>query len=98
MTLESSEKSKLITDPEGFCSVWCFLWVVLAVKHGPAIERDFYLQLKSENKSLKDVLRSFMKLIATKRDEWLAKKDLTIDKVLYEPVGDSSTLLSSLKF
>lgn len=83
--LESSEniKCKKISDPNGFCAVWCTWWIEMRLMN-KLVKRDkLALELiniiKLRNINFKDMIRNYSQKITTLRDEILEKNNITID-------------------
>ena len=83
--LESSEniKCKKISDPNGFCAVWCTWWIEMRLMN-KSVKRDkLALELiniiKLRNINFKDMIRNYSQKITKLRDEILEKNNIMID-------------------
>jgi len=85
-TMEIVDINKKIGDPNGFCGAWSLWWVYMRIKNENISREKLFIQLvkniKRNNLSFKNVIRSFSKLIIDLRDNLLKKVSLDINKWL----------------
>jgi len=85
-TLEIVDINKKIGDPGGFCGAWSLWWVYQRIKNENINRKKLFIQLvkniRRNNLSFKNVIRSFSKLITDIRDNLLKKVSLDINKWL----------------
>jgi ankyrin repeat protein len=85
-TMEIVDINKKIGDPGGFCAAWSLWWVYQRIKNENIERKKLFLQLvkniRRNNLSFKNVIRSFSKLIIDIRDSLLKKVSLDINKWL----------------
>ncbi len=81
-TLED-EKCKKISDPNGFCAVWCVWWAHQKIKNkkisSKILAKELINRIKLENKNFKNIIRNFSQKIVNIRDTHLQKYNITID-------------------
>jgi ankyrin repeat protein len=83
--LESLETSKCkrISDPNGFCGVWCIWWIYQRMNNikieGWKLATEIIKQIKFDNQSFKTIIRNFSKNITDIRDSFLSKQKLDIN-------------------
>jgi ankyrin repeat protein len=85
-TMEIVDINKKIGDPNGFCGAWSLWWVYMRIKNESIGREKLFIQLvkniRRNNLSFKNVIRSFSKLITDLRDNLLKKVSLDINKWL----------------
>lgn len=85
-TLEIVDINKKIGDPNGFCGAWSLWWVYMRIKNENIDRKKLFIQLikniRRNNLSFKNVIRSFSKLVTDIRDNLLKKVSLDINKWL----------------
>lgn len=83
--LESGEsvKCKKITDPNGFCAVWCVWWIEMRLINRKInrykLARELINIIKLKNINFKDIIRNYSIKITKERDNILEKNNITID-------------------
>jgi hypothetical protein len=84
--MEIVDINKKIGDPNGFCGAWSLWWVYMRIKNENISREKLFIQLvkniRRNNLSFKNVIRSFSKLIIDLRDNLLKKVSLDINKWL----------------
>jgi len=85
-TMEIIDINKKIGDPGGFCGAWSLWWVYMRIKNESINRKKLFIQLvkniRRNNLSFKNVIRSFSKVIIDIRDNLLRKVSLDINKWL----------------
>jgi ankyrin repeat protein len=85
-TMEIIDINKKIGDPGGFCGAWSLWWVYMRIKNESIDRKKLFIQLvkniRRNNLSFKNVIRSFSKVIIDIRDNLLRKVSLDINKWL----------------
>ena len=85
-TMEIMDINKKIGDPGGFCGAWSLWWVYMRIKNESINRKKLFIQLvkniRINNLSFKNVIRSFSKIIIDIRDNLLRKVSLDINKWL----------------
>jgi len=85
-TMEIVDINKKIGDPNGFCGAWSLWWVYMRIKNESISREKLFIQLvkniRRNNLSFKNVIRSFSKLVTDLRDNLLKKVSLDINKWL----------------
>jgi len=83
-TMEIRDINKKIGDPGGFCGAWSLWWVYMRIKNESIDRKKLFIQLvkniRRNNLSFKNVIRSFSKIITDIRDNLLRKVSLDINK------------------
>ena len=85
-TMEVVDINKKIGDPNGFCGAWSLWWVYMRIKNSTISRKKLFIQLvkniRKNNLSFKNIIRSFSKIITDMRDSLLKKVSLDINKWL----------------
>lgn len=78
------KKCKKISDPNGFCAIWCVWWAEKKITNNKysseLLALNLIEQIKIENKSFKKIIRNYSQKITSLRDNILIKYDLDIHK------------------
>ena len=81
-TVEDSKCNK-ISDPNGFCAVWCVWWAEQKIINydieSNKLAEELIKHMKFSNKSFKKLIRNYSINIVKLRDEYLHKYNINID-------------------
>jgi ankyrin repeat protein len=91
--LENNEEIKYnITDPTGFCAVWCIWWIEQRINNINISNKELALTLiqtiKLQNYKFKDIIRKYSNNITNYRDTILKKVNLNINDWMNEHYTD----------
>lgn len=77
------EKHKKLSDPDGYCGVWCIWWVYHRMKNlqfsNKELVNNVIQTIKIKNINFRELIRNFSINIINIRDSLLSKYDLDID-------------------
>ena len=85
-TMEVEDINNKIGDPKGFCGAWSLWWAYMRINNNVISRKKLFIQLvkniRKNNLSFKNIIRSFSKIITDLRDSLLKKVSLDINKWL----------------
>lgn len=77
------DEFKKLSDPNGFCSVWCFWWCFQKINNinvsSDKLVKKLIQLIKLNNLKFKNVIRDFSKKIILLRDKYLSNYNLNIN-------------------